>query len=595
MKKNLKLKALCVILSLLMIFQAIPVNFTIFNTVIGTNSANAAVATLENGDFEEGSNFQPYYWSDDMYYNDGRTTYSWSSSGIGGSGCISINSTDYNDARVVQTVQVTPGKTYALSAYVKGENIIADQGADIGANICLMGDWTVSSSENSTGTFDWKRIDLTFVAPASGTVQIGCRLGFYSNLMKGTAYFDNVTLTEIDDFETGFGSTPLNWSTSANLNDGITTFTWEPTAGLNNCKCISINSTGYNDARWVQTIQLTPGKVYSLSAYVKGENIIIDPNNNGEIGANISVMGEWTASASTNSTGTFGWKPINFNFLVPESGYVTISCRLGFYNSSVKGKVYFDNLTISGVSELEERSGNYVRLHLTPSQWAGFTGTNDIRWINHLDAAYQAYENLVGYTPYGGSKINIMSSHMYSGWVAIAGNPIHWNSPYIADEIASINADDHWSFGILHELGHDFDYDGWNWDAEFWANTKMCYVLESLYGKVKGNNNNFYYGSQIENMYKSISSGCYDNTIAQGTYNNDGATYCFLRIKNAIGWTPFQNTFYYFKNNSINPSTKVAKFDLFLDKLSEYSNFNVRSTFLPGELDTIRNHLIANP
>ncbi len=595
MKKNLKFKALCVILSLLMMFQAIPVNFTIFNTVIGTNSANAAVAILENGDFEEGSNFQPDNWSDDMYFYDDRTTYSWSNSGIGGSSCIIINSTDYNDARVVQTIQVTPGRTYTLSAYVKGENIIADQGADIGANICLMGGWEVSSSENSTGTFDWKKIDLTFVAPASGTVQIGCRLGFYSNLMKGVAYFDNVTLTEQEDFETGSGSTPLDWSTSAYWNDGRTAYTWETNAGINNSKCISINSTDYNDARWTQTVQLTPGKVYSLTAYVKGENIIADPNNNGEQGANISIMGEWAASASANSTGTFDWKPIHLDFLVPESGSVTITCRLGFYSSCMKGKAYFDNLSISSSPELESRSGDYLNLHLTPDQWAGFTGTNDTRWMNHLDDAYQTYANLVGWTPYGGSKINVMSSHIYSGWWAIAGNPIHWNSPYVASEITSINTYDDWSFGILHEIGHDFDYEGWNWDAEFWANTKMCYVLESLYGKVKGNNNVFYYGSQIENMYRSNSSECYDNTIAQGTYGGDGATYCFLRIKNSIGWTPFQNTFNYFKNNSINPSTKVAKFDLFLDKLSEYSNSNVRSTFLPGELDTIRNYLIANP
>lgn len=592
MKKNLKFKALCVILSLLMIFQVIPVNFTIFNTDIGTNSANAAVAILENGDFEEGSNFQPDNWSDDMYYNDDRTTYSWSNSGIGGSSCISINSADYNDARVVQTIQVTPGRTYTLSAYVKGENIIADQGADIGANICLMGGWTVSSNENSTGTFDWKRINLTFVAPASGTVQIGCRLGFYSNLMKGIAYFDNVTLTEQEDFETGSGSTPLDWSTDVYANDGRTVFTWEPTAGLNNSKCISINSTNYNDARWLQTLQLVPGKAYSLTAYVKGENIVTDPNDSGEQGANISIFGEWTASVTAGSTGTFDWKPMYLEFIAPASGNVTISCRLGFWNSCMKGKAYFDNLTIS---ELEKRSGEFINLHLTPDQWAGFTGSNDVRWIEHLDDAYQAYANLVGTTPFNGSKINIMSSHIYSGWWAIAGNPIQWNAPYVADEVASINTYDDWSFGILHEIGHDFDYEGWNWDAEFWANTKMCYILESLYGKIKGNNNVFYYGTQIENMYRSNSTECYDNTIAQGTYGGDGATYCFLRIKNSIGWTPFQNTFNYFQNNSINPSTKVAKFDLFLDKLSEYSNFNVRSTFLPGELDTIRNHLIANP
>jgi len=389
------------------------------------------------------------------------------------------------------------------------------------------------------------------------------------------------------DFQKGLGSTPTNWTTDAYYT-GRTTFAWEANTGINGSKCVSINSSDFNDARWVQKIQLTPGKAYSLSAYVKGENIT--PNGTATIGANISVMGEWIVSDSVNSTGTYNWKQIYLEFIAPASGNVQIGCRLGFYSNEMKGKAYFDNITIS---ELERRSGTNIYLDLDSTQWSGFTGTNDTRWISHLDNAYLKYKDLVGTAPYNSSKIGIMSSHIYSGYWAIAGNPIQWNQPYVYNEIVKCNTNDNWSFGILHEIGHDFDQSGWNWDAEFWANTKMYYVVEQLNGKVD-QNGIYYVGSQLQNFYKTDASGSYDNTIAKGTFSGDGLTYCFIRIKNIVGWDAFKNTFRYFTSSGVNPSTKVAKFDLFLDKLTEYANYDVRSTFSTGELNTIRNYLAAN-
>lgn len=395
-----------------------------------------------------------------------------------------------------------------------------------------------------------------------------------------------VTVISNGNFESGSGNAPTGWSTDAWTTGS--SFTWEQSAGRNGSKCISITSNSYNDARWVQTVQLTPNKHYVLSAYVKGENI--NPDGTATTGANISVMDEWTVSDSTESTGTFGWKKIYLDFVAPESGSVKLGCRLGFYGSVMSGKAYFDDIEII---ELQRRSGRNVYLNLESSQWSIFTGTNDTRWIGHLDDAYDKYYELVGTKPYNGTNIGIKSAHIYPGYWAIAGNPINWNQPYVAEEIYKINTDDDWSFGILHEIGHDFDQDGWNWDAEFWANTKMYYVVEQLGGKVF-QNNTYYVGSQLENYYKTHASGSYANTIANGTFKGDGLTYCFIRIKNVIGWEPFKMTFRYFTSSGANPASKVAKFDLFLDKLTEYSGYDVRSTFLTGELDTIRNYLAAN-
>ena len=44
-------------------------------------------------------------------------------------------------------------------------------------------------------------------------------------------------------------------------------------------------------------------------------------------------------------------------------------------------------------------------------------------------------------------------------------------------DLTNINNDDNWSFAMLHEIGHNFDFDNWNFDGEFWANFKMYYVM----------------------------------------------------------------------------------------------------------------------
>jgi hypothetical protein len=142
----------------------------------------------------------------------------------------------------------------------------------------------------------------------------------------------------------------------------------------------------------------------------------------------------------------------------------------------------------------------------------------------------------------------------------------------------------------MHEIGHDFDDARWNFDAEFFANLKLTYVVDtnptarvwpSLIDSVPYINS-----TNLLAFYKTYAPGAYDKTVALGTYDNDGLNYTFLKIKNQIGWEPFRQTFRYFNSLSTAavPTTNLGKLNLFLSKLRDYSGTNVFSLLTAQEM-----------
>ena len=224
-------------------------------------------------------------------------------------------------------------------------------------------------------------------------------------------------------------------------------------------------------------------------------------------------------------------------------------------------------------------------------------------WVSKLDSSYLKYEELVGGIPFDGNKIVIQSSRDYPGGWAVAGNPILWNQPGVQEELQLVK-NGSWSFGILHELSHDFDLSNlgapgngtWNWDAEFWANTKMYYAIETLNGKIIYPPFS-YTGSQLKNYYRTDAGASWDKTLKLGVFSGDGLTYKFIQIRDQIGWEPFKQTFRYFMSLPVNelPTTKINKFNLFLDKLTEYAGYDVRTLFTQIEMDAITTHYLNNP
>jgi hypothetical protein len=158
-------------------------------TTLGTHPS------LINGNFELGLTL-PVRWNSETFLN--TAVLSWEPVGTGrdGSRCVSIHAeTDRNDARWTQSISgLVPEGRYLLEGWIKGENITLDPGASVGANLCAVGTWT-HSTPLLIGTFDWTRVQCYVTADASGTLAVGCRLGYWSSLAGGKAWFDDLSLT----------------------------------------------------------------------------------------------------------------------------------------------------------------------------------------------------------------------------------------------------------------------------------------------------------------------------------------------------------------------------------------------------------------
>jgi len=242
--------------------------------------------------------------------------------------------------------------------------------------------------------------------------------------------------------------------------------------------------------------------------------------------------------------------------------------------------------------------GKNIDLTLDKEYVKVITDNNLNLWLSRLDTAYADYADLTGWKPYNGEKITIKSvecGDSCPGW-AWAGQTISWARQWWQkDELKRINDNDDWSFGILHELSHDFDnYDVWGgFDNEMMANFKMAYVLEKENSKVlPGGYDTYYTGSEIINIYKKDKEWGYDAILDKyknGEYDKlkdsvgNFLLYKFLVIKDDIGgWDTYKQVF---RNLTKKGKLESAneKINAFLDEITNVSKKDVRSMFTKDE------------
>jgi hypothetical protein len=99
-----------------------------------------------------------------------------------------------NHTRIVQSVNVEPGKTYRLSCWAKTENV----GTDLkGANITVENIIEYSPSITGTTT-DWVYTEMYMkIGEGINSIDIAVSLGGYYGTNTGTAFFDDVTVEEV--------------------------------------------------------------------------------------------------------------------------------------------------------------------------------------------------------------------------------------------------------------------------------------------------------------------------------------------------------------------------------------------------------------
>lgn len=107
-----------------------------------------------------------------------------------------IENSGDDDTMVVQVVNVTPKTRYRLSAKIKTQDVSPQNPrSEGGAVLAIRGGF--ERSESTQKTRAWRTVTYEFDTGAKTELELGPRLGFYSAMVTGTAWFAEVSLVEL--------------------------------------------------------------------------------------------------------------------------------------------------------------------------------------------------------------------------------------------------------------------------------------------------------------------------------------------------------------------------------------------------------------
>ncbi len=150
----------------------------------------APAAILQNGRLAESTMGIPTGWRIEAWARD-QTDVTWQPSG-GEAGVVRIFNHGPDDARICQTIPVTPGASYRVSARVKTENVGT---TTAGALIAI--EPRIADSADVKGTQDWQTLEITVTNPDQTSWDVCLRLGSYASLNTGMAWFTDADVQMI--------------------------------------------------------------------------------------------------------------------------------------------------------------------------------------------------------------------------------------------------------------------------------------------------------------------------------------------------------------------------------------------------------------
>ena len=158
---------------------------------------------------------------------------------------------------------------------------------------------------------------------------------------KGSGTYDNLIAN--GNFESlNDQGMPLSWYTDAYVYQGYTLFDTEKTQ---EGTAAHIKNLYANDARFAQTVAVSPDTLYCLKGYIKSDA-------QGGLGANLSIDGLYVFSQSVYDTQE-EWQEIRlYGRTGKNQRSVTVFIRLGGYSGEATGEAWFDNITLNRVDSI---------------------------------------------------------------------------------------------------------------------------------------------------------------------------------------------------------------------------------------------------
>ena len=162
------------------------------------------VNLLANSDFESyGTDGLPEAWYTDSYSNVPNVTEYKMADGRTGK-ALYIKNNEENDARFAQVVDVEPDSLYRLHGYIK-----ANASGGHGANLSVEGVYVFSNNLYDTAGAWEEAVLYGRTGDDQTTVTIFARLGGYSGVSVGEAWFDDVTFTRVDSVPSEYAAQDL--------------------------------------------------------------------------------------------------------------------------------------------------------------------------------------------------------------------------------------------------------------------------------------------------------------------------------------------------------------------------------------------------
>ena len=111
-------------------------------------------------------------------------------------GIVTLSASDYNDLRVLQSVETEENTVYTFSAEISVSGVSGGRGANLSIdNYSLDGSYIYS--DGLIGSSDWQRVTLIFrTGEGQKRVNAALRLGGYSEMSRGSARFRNVSFVQ---------------------------------------------------------------------------------------------------------------------------------------------------------------------------------------------------------------------------------------------------------------------------------------------------------------------------------------------------------------------------------------------------------------
>ena len=203
------------------------------------------------------------------------------------------------------------------------------------------------SSHTEDSTIEGERVLLTKWKRRSFPLFL---LFFFAVILPFTGFAEsgNENLLYNGDFEIlDADGLPDGWYTDAYLMDpGYSVYSVGEGMDGSDSHSATVMNAAKNDARFAQTIRVSPDAMYCLTGYVRADSI-----TDGH-GANLSIEGVYAFSRKFYDTNG-EWERIEYyGETGPDQHYITVFARVGGYSGESKGTASFDKLCLTEVEGL---------------------------------------------------------------------------------------------------------------------------------------------------------------------------------------------------------------------------------------------------